>query len=109
MHTDTASFLRKSKTFFLDKGEGNTFFKRLYLFIYLFLERGREGEKEGENHQCVVASQPPPTGDLAHNPGLCPDWESNWRPFGLQSDNPLSHTNQGNILHLKKKITNNLG
>ena len=25
-------------------------------FIYLFLERGREGEREGEKHQCVVAS-----------------------------------------------------
>ena len=30
-------------------------------FIYLFLERGREGEK----HQRVVASHMPPTGDLA--------------------------------------------
>ena len=27
----------------------------------------------------------PPTGDLACNPGMCPDWESNWRPFGLQA------------------------
>ena len=25
-------------------------------FIYLFLERGGEGETEGEKHQCVVAS-----------------------------------------------------
>ena len=25
-------------------------------FIYLFLERGREGEREGDKHQCVVAS-----------------------------------------------------
>ena len=46
-------------------------------FIYLFLERGRKGETEGEKHQCVVASQVPPTGDLAHKPGMCPDWESN--------------------------------
>ena len=47
-------------------------------FIYLFLERGgREGEREGEKHQCVVASHVPPTGDLACNPGMCPDWESN--------------------------------
>ena len=46
-------------------------------FIYLFLERGREGEREGEKHQCVVASWVSPTGDLAHNPGMCPDWESN--------------------------------
>ena len=25
-----------------------------------------------------------PTGDLAHNPGMCPNWESNWQPFALQ-------------------------
>ena len=46
-------------------------------FIYLFLERGREGEREGEKHQCVVASCTPTTGDPARNPGMCPDWESN--------------------------------
>ena len=40
---------------------------------------------EGEKHQCVVASRVPPIGDLAHNPGLCPDWESNWRLFGSQA------------------------
>ena len=32
-----------------------------YLFIYfkrfyLFVERGREGEREGEKHQCVIVS-----------------------------------------------------
>ena len=53
-------------------------------FIYLFLERGREAVREGEKHHCVVASSTPPTGDLAHNPGMCPDWESNWQPFGSQ-------------------------
>ena len=26
-----------------------------------------------------------PHGDLAANPGLCPDWESNWRPFASQA------------------------
>ena len=40
-------------------------------FIYLFLERGREGERE--KHQCVVASRTPATGDLACIPGMCPD------------------------------------
>ena len=59
------------------------FVKRFYLFI--FRKRGREGEREGEKHQCVVASRTSPTGDLARNPGLGPDWESNWRPFGLQA------------------------
>ena len=47
-------------------------FKRYYLFI--FRERGREGEK----HHCVVAYHVAPTGDLAHNLGMCPDWELNW-------------------------------
>ena len=29
----------------------------LNLFIYLFFrERGKEGEREGEKHQCMVAS-----------------------------------------------------
>ena len=27
----------------------------------------------------MVASLTPPTGDLTCNPGMCPDWESNWR------------------------------
>ena len=50
------------------------------LFIYLHRE-GREGEK----HQCVVASHMLPTGDLARNPGMCPDWELNRWPFGSQA------------------------
>ena len=32
---------------------------------------GREREREEEKHQCVVASQVPPTGDPALNPGMC--------------------------------------
>ena len=70
------------------------FLYRFYLFI--FRERGKEGEREGEKHQCVVASWAPPTGDLACNPGMCPDWESNRWPFGLQAAlNPLSYASQG--------------
>ena len=48
-----------------------SFFSR----FYLFLERGEEKEKEGEKHQYVVASHAPPTGNLACNPGMCPDWK----------------------------------
>ena len=59
------------------------YFLRFYLFI--FREKGRGGEREGEKHQCVIASHTPPTGDLAHNPGICPDWGSNQRPFGSQA------------------------
>ena len=47
---------------------------------------GREREREGEKHQCVVASRAPTTGDPACNPGICPDWESNLEPFGSQAD-----------------------
>ena len=54
-------------------------------FIYFYRERGRKGEREGEKYHCVVASCTPPTGDLAHNPGMCPDWESNLWFFALQS------------------------
>ena len=52
----------------------SNFFKRFYLFI--LREKGRGG-KEGEKHQCVVASLVSPTGDPACNPGMCPDWELN--------------------------------
>ena len=52
------------------------FFLRFYLFIVR--GRGREEEREGEKHQCVVASRAPPTGNLARNPGMCPDWDWNW-------------------------------
>ena len=33
----------------------------------------------------MVVSHMPPTGDLACNPGMCPDWEQNWRQFGFQA------------------------
>ena len=41
-------------------------------FIYLFLDRGREGEKEGDKRQCVMASRTPPSVDLVCIPGMCP-------------------------------------
>ena len=65
--------LRKGEYFFF------SFFK------ILFLERGKEREKEGETCQCVVASCTPCTRDPACNPVTCPDWESNRRHFGSQA------------------------
>ena len=53
-----------------------------FLRFYLFLERGK-GERE--KHQCVVASCTLPTGDLARNRGVCPNWELNRRPFASPS------------------------
>ena len=49
----------------------------LFKILFIFRERRREGEREGEKHQYVVASHTPPTGDLACNPGMSPDWELN--------------------------------
>ena len=41
----------------------------------------------------------PPNRDLAHNPSLCPDWELNQRPFGLQAGTQSNHpTDQGTYL-----------
>ena len=37
-----------------------------------------------------------PTGDLARNLGMSPDWELNGQPFGSQPTlNPLTYTSQG--------------
>ena len=71
------------------------FLSCLFFKFYLFLEKEREWEKEGEKHQCVVDSHMAPTGDLACKPGMCPDWESNRQPFGSQPVlNPLTYTSQ---------------
>ena len=43
---------------------------------------------------CWVASRAPPTGDLACNPGMCPDWESNPQPFGLQAGTQSTEPHQ---------------
>ena len=68
------------------------FFKDFYLFI--FRARGRERESKGEKHQRVVASHTPATGDLAWNPGMYPDWESNRRPFGSQAGTQSTEPHQ---------------
>ena len=50
-------------------------FLKLCLFIFRDIEM--EGEREGEKQQCVVASCMSPTGDLALNLGMFPNWELN--------------------------------
>ena len=36
----------------------------------------------------------PLTGDPACNPGMCPDWESNQRPFGSQAGTQSTEPHQ---------------
>ena len=51
-----------------------------FLKILLLLDRGKGREGRGkETSMCGC-----PIEDLAHNPGMCPDWELNQRPFALQ-------------------------
>ena len=61
-----------------------SFLKKIFYF-FIFREKGREEEGEGEKYQCAVALCVPCTGNLACNPGMYPDWESNQGPFGLQA------------------------
>ena len=62
------------------------FFKTLFIYF----QREEKGGIEGEKHWCMretsihCASHMPPTGDLARNPGMCPDRELNLLLFGLQ-------------------------
>ena len=72
------------------------------IYLFIFRQMGREGERQGEKHQCVVASHVPPTGDLAHNPGMCPDWESNPRTFGLQAGAQSTEPHQPGPFCFKK-------
>ena len=77
------------------------FFKEKGFYLFTFRERGREGEREGEKHQGVVASHAVPTGDLTHNPSIYPGWESNQQPLVCRPAlNPLSHTSQSCIFSL---------
>ena len=60
-----------------------------------FRDREKEGERMGEKSQYVreisrVVSYTLPSMDLAHNPGMCTDWELNPRPFSLW-DNALTN------------------
>ena len=79
-------------------------FKKI-IFIYLFLERGREGEREGEKHQCVRETS------IDRMPLACPQPGTWPRPLACAltgneignlflicrttPPNPLSQTSQG--------------
>ena len=67
--------------------------------MYLFQKEGKGGRKR-KKHQWV-ASRTHPTRDLAHNPGMCPDWESNQQPFSSQASTQSTEPHQpGHTLKL---------
>ena len=72
------------------------FFQGFYLFI--FRQRGREGERKGEKHQCVVISHGPPTGDqtwLATQACALTRNRTNDPLAHRLALNPLSYNSQG--------------
>ena len=55
---------------------------------------------------CGCLSRTSPTGDLACNPGMCPDWGSNLQPFGLQASTQSTEPHQpGRKTHFKDRKT----
>ena len=80
-------------------------------YLLTFRERGRAGEGEGKNinvpeiHQWV-ASHMPLAGELAHNPGTCPDRESNQQTFSSQSDNKYIEPHQPGLIFTILKSQN---
>ena len=79
------------------------FFKR---FLFIFRVRGGKIQREGEKHQCVVASCTSYTGDLACNPGMCSNWELNWWPIGSQAGVQSTEPHRPRPLSLKKNYFN---
>ena len=89
---------------------GISVFKKYILFIFREGE-GREKERERnidvqETYQSV-ASCMPPSGDLACNPGTCPDWESKQQPFSLQASAQSTEPHQPQLISLSLDISLN--
>ena len=63
----------------------NSIFNFLRFYLFIFRDRGGQGEKEQVKHQCVAASRTPLTGDLARSLGMCSNWDSNQQPFDVQA------------------------
>ena len=66
----------------------------VYLLMLCMIMEGREKERERNINVWL-----PLAGDLVCNPGMCPDWELNQRPFGLQASTQSTEPPQpGQIL-----------
>ena len=70
------------------------------MFYVLFRERGREGG--GRNIACL--SHSPQTGELARNPGMCPDWESNQQPCSSQAGAQSTEPHQPGQINLNNHV-----
>ena len=57
----------------------------------------------------LVAFCMPPAGDLAYNPGTCPDWELNQRPFGSQARTQSTESHQPGLTFCIFNNNNSIG
>ena len=74
------------------------FLKQGFFFkiLFIFRERGREGEREGEKQQCVVALVRPLLGTWPATQGCALTGNRTGDPLVFRPAlNPLSHTSQG--------------
>ena len=86
--------LELSRYFFLLECRTRTQLSALLkdFIYYLFLEGGKDREREGEKHRCVrkasigCLSHTPQPETRPHNTGPCPDQETNLQPFILRDD-----------------------
>ena len=77
---------------------------RFYLFI--FRQSGREGEREEEKHQCVVASHVPQLGIWPATQACALTGNQTGNPLVRRPVlNPLSHTSQGRDFYFKLCIS----
>ena len=91
VHGDVCTMIKLPNDAFLRKCF--FFFKQI---LFIFRERGREGEREGEKHQCVVASHTPPEGTWPATQACVLNGNRTSDPLGCrQALNPPSHTSQG--------------
>ena len=68
------------------------FFKDIFKFI--FETEGKGGRKRGRETSMCGGLLCAPSGDLAPNPGMCPDWELNQQLFGLQASTQSTEPHQ---------------
>ena len=74
----------------------------LFIYLFIFRQRGKEGEREGEKHQCWLPLTHPHLGALPTTQAFA--LTGNWTHDPLVCRlalNSLSHTSQGSICFLK--------
>ena len=95
-------------------GSSSTFYSFIFIFIlcfifhlFIFRERGREGDWVGEKHRYVVTSCMPPTGNWPETQACALIGNRTGDPLVCRlALNPLSHTSQGRAPHLRANFIN---